>query len=155
MGRLAGIARHAGPRAPMEELSRASVTVEAGVAGDGRGTTLRMKGRQVALIELESWNAAMAELGLSGDEALPWYVRRANLLVEGLRLPRDYGHVIAIGDDCRIETTMECDPCRRMDEIRPGLRQALEPDWRGGVLGVVLSDGKIAVGDEVRILGNP
>ena len=28
----------------------------------------------------------------------------------------------------------------------------LAPDWRGGVLGVVVSDGEIAVGDEVRIL---
>ena len=151
-GRLAGIARHSGPRAPMEELSRARVTVEAGIEGDSRGAALRMKGRQVALIEAESWDAAMVALGLSGDEALSWSVRRANLLVEGVRLPRDYGHVIAIGASLRIETTMECDPCRRMDEIRPGLRQALAPDWRGGVLGVVVSDGEIAVGDEVRIL---
>jgi len=28
---------------------------------------------------------------------------------------------------------------------------ALAPDWRGGVLGRVISDGEIAVGDEVRI----
>jgi len=151
MGRLAGIARHSGPRAPMEELSRARVTREAGVEGDGRGTALRLKGRQVALIEAESWNAAMAALGLSGDDLLPWQVRRANLLVEGIRLPREAGRIIEIGDSLRIETTMECDPCRRMDEINPGLRLALAPDWRGGVLGVVVSDGEIAVGDAVRI----
>jgi len=151
MGRLAGIARHRGPRAPMEELSRALVTCEAGVVGDGRGAILRRKGRQVALIEAESWADAMAELGLSDDEALPWFVRRANLLVEGVRLPRKSGRVIAIGDALRIETIMECDPCSRMDEIRPGLRVALVPDWRGGVLGNVLSDGEIAIGDEVRI----
>jgi MOSC domain-containing protein YiiM len=151
MGRLAGIARHAGPRAPMEELSSASVTVEAGVEGDGRGTTLRKKGRQVALIEAESWAAAMADLGLSGADALPWSARRANLLVQGMRLPREAGRVITIGDSLRIETTMECDACYRMDEIRPGLQHALEPDWRGGVLGVVLTDGEIAIGDEVSI----
>jgi len=151
MGRLAGIARHSGPRAPMEELSRATVTCEAGVEGDGRGATHRRKGRQVTLIEAESWAAAMAELGLSGGGILPWYSRRANLLIEGLRLPREPGVVIAVGDGLRIEVTMECDPCSRMDEIRPGLRQSLAPDWRGGVLGIVLSDGEIAVGDEVRI----
>ncbi|HQS70796.1 MAG TPA: MOSC domain-containing protein, partial [Novosphingobium sp.] len=32
-----------------------------------------------------------------------------------------------------------------------GLKSALLPDWRGGVLGRVLTDGDIAVGDEVRI----
>ena len=149
MGRLAGIARHGPPRAPMEELSRAAVTCEAGVEGDGRGSTHRKKRRQVALIEAENWAAAMADLGLSGDDALPWSSRRANLLVEGVRLPREAEKIIAIGETLRIETTLECDPCSRMDEIRPGLKQALEPDWRGGVLGMVISDGEIAIGDEV------
>jgi len=132
----------------MEELSRANVTVEAGVEGDVRGTAMRRKGRQVALIESESWADAMAELG--GDP-VPWYMRRANLLVEGVRLPREPGKVIAIGDALRIEVTMECDPCSRMEEVRSGLKAALAADWRGGVLGTVLSDGEIAVGDEVRI----
>lgn len=148
MGRLAGIARHDRPRGPMEELSRALVTCEAGVEGDARGTAMRGKGRQVSLIEAESWAAAMAELG---GEPLPWYVRRANLLVEGLALPREPGKVLAIGGGLRIEIAMECDPCSRMEEIRPGLKAALMPDWRGGVLGTVLSDGEIVVGDEVRI----
>jgi MOSC domain-containing protein YiiM len=78
-------------------------------------------------------------------------LRRANLLIEGLRLPREPGQVIAIGPSLRIEVTDECDPCSRMEEISPGLRAALEPDWRGGVVGRVLSDGEIAIGDEVRI----
>ena len=95
----------------------------------------------------------MAELGLAGEQALPWHVRRANLLVEGVQLPREPGRVIAIGPTLRIEVTMECDPCSRMDEIQPGLKDALTPDWRGGVLGRILSDGEIAVGDEVRIEG--
>jgi MOSC domain-containing protein YiiM len=38
-----------------------------------------------------------------------------------------------------------------MDELAPGLRAALTPDWRGGVTGRVIADGTIAVGDEVRI----
>ena len=147
-GRLAGIARHDRPRGPMEELPVATVTCEAGIEGDVRGTAMRRKGRQVSLIEAESWNAAISELG--GD-ALPWYSRRANLLVEGVSLPREAGKVVAIGESLRIEVTMECDPCQRMDEIKPGLRAALAPDWRGGVLGTVVAEGEIAVGDEVRI----
>ena len=97
----------------------------------------------------ESWAAALAELG----EDIPWQERRANLLVAGLRLPREAGRVIAIGKSLRIETTVECDPCSRMDAIAPGLKAALLPDWRGGILGRVIADGEIALGDEVRIDG--
>ena len=153
-GRLAGIARHDRPRGPMETIGRAAVSAAAGIAGDYRGTAFSgaKAKRQVSLIEAESWIAAMAELGLSGEEAIGWEERRANLLVEGLRLPREPGRVIAIGPTVRIETTVECDPCGRMEEVRPGLRAALAPDWRGGVLGKVVRDGEIAVGDEVAIL---
>ncbi|MCB2072190.1 MAG: MOSC domain-containing protein [Novosphingobium sp.] len=137
----------------METVRSVGVTREFGVAGDARGAVRagKVPRRQVSLIEAESWAAAMAQLGLSDEQALPWFTRRANLLVEGMRLPREPGSVIAVGPSLRIEVTMECDPCSRMDEIMPGLRMALEPDWRGGVLGTVLSDGEIAVGDEVRI----
>ncbi|KHS48503.1 MOSC domain-containing protein [Novosphingobium subterraneum] len=152
-GRLGGIARHDRPRGPIETLDHVSVTRELGVRGDLRGAIRPGKSgrRQVSLMEAESWDAALADLKLTADEMLPWHVRRANLLVRGIRLPREAGKVIAIGKSLRIETTCECDPCSRMDQILPGLKLALMPDWRGGVLGRVISDGEIAVGDEVRI----
>lgn len=133
----------------MEVVDAVSVNCDAGVQGDCRGVIAPGKSgrRQISLIEADSWSAAMADL----QAAIPWQERRANLLVEGLRLPREAGRVIAIGKSLRIETTCECDPCSRMDELVPGLRAALTPDWRGGVLGRVISDGDIAVGDEVRI----
>jgi MOSC domain-containing protein YiiM len=59
--------------------------------------------------------------------------------------------VIAIGATLRIEITRECDPCSRMEEVAPGLKAVLLPDWRGGVLGRVITDGEISVGDEIRI----
>jgi len=153
MGRLAGIARHDRPRGMIEEIRQAHVTAAEGVDGNCRGKPVNGKQplRQVSLIEAESWQAAMADLGKSGADALPWSARRANLLVEGVRLPRQAGKVVAIGKSLRIETTMECDPCQRMEEVQPGLTAALAPDWRRGVLGRVISDGEIAVGDEVRI----
>ncbi|WP_051010082.1 MOSC domain-containing protein [Novosphingobium sp. PP1Y] len=142
----------------MEELSSVAVTAAAGVQGDFRGAVRqgpdgarKQPRRQVSLIEAESWRAALRDLDIPDDAFLPWHARRANLCVSGLRLPRAAGAVIAIGPTCRIEITMECDPCSRMDEIKPGLMAALAPDWRGGVLGRVLDDGEIAVGDEVRI----
>jgi MOSC domain-containing protein YiiM len=153
MGRLAGIARHARPGGVIEEIAVACVTAAEGVEGNCRGTPVSGKQprRQVTLIEAESWALAMTELGLEGATRLPWSQRRANLLVEGLRLPREPGKVISIGKSLRIETTMECDPCRRMEAVHPGLMQALTPDWRGGVCGRVIADGDIEVGDEVRI----
>ena len=148
-GRLKGIARHDRPRGPMETVGHIRVSREEGLHGDFRGAIRPGKSgrRQISLIEAESWRAAMADLGTE----IPWQERRANLLIEGIRLPREAGKVIAIGASLRIETTTECDPCSRMEEIAPGLKAALMPDWRGGVLGRVISDGEIAVGDEVRI----
>lgn len=134
-------------------LQKVAVNRTEGVHGDFRGAARPDKPprRQISLIEAESWAAAMAELGREGENAIPWFERRANLLIEGLRLPRTLGVVIAIGATLRIETTRECDPCSRMEEIAPGLKAVLTSDWRGGVLGRVITDGEIAVGDEIRI----
>lgn len=153
MGRLGGIARHDRPRGPIETLDHVSVTQALGVRGDLRGAVRPGKSgrRQISLIEAESWETALGELQPAPERELPWHVRRANLLVQGVRLPREPGKVIAIGSTLRIQVTCECDPCNRMDEIQPGLKLALVPDWRGGVLGRVLTDGEIAIGDEVRI----
>lgn len=150
-GRLMGIARRARPRGAMETIRCAQVTASLGLRGDFRGAPRpgRSNRRQLSIMEAESWNAALSDLGIVGQ--VPWQERRANLLVEGVRLPRRVGAVIAIGDSLRIETTTECDPCRRMEQVAPGLEAALTPDWRGGVLGRVISEGRIAIGDKVRI----
>ena len=158
-GRLIGIARRARARAPMEELRSVAVTAAAGVQGDFRGAVRpnakagKKPRRQVSLMEIESWRAALDGLNASDlfGERPVWHSRRANLLVEGLRFPRETVYVVAIGQSLRIAITMECDPCSRMEEVVPGLKGALMPDWRGGVLGMVLEDGEIAVGDEIRI----
>jgi len=132
-------------------IQHVHVSRGAGVAGDFRGALAARKGkfkRQVSLLEGESWAAAMADLGLD----LPWWVRRSNLLLHGIRLPRQEKFCVAIGDGgCLLLVTMECDPCSRMEEIAPGLEAALTPDWRGGFLAEVVGDGPVAIEDEVRI----
>ena len=150
-GRLAGIARHAQPKGPMETLDHIAVTATEGVHGDFRGAMASSKPtrkRQVSLIEADCVSAAMAETGA----LLDWSDCRRNLLVQGLRLPREEGLRVQIGDRLILEITGECDPCERMDALHRGLRPALTPDWRGGFLGRVIEDGEIAVGDEIRIL---
>jgi MOSC domain-containing protein YiiM len=147
MGRIAGIARHQFPKAPMETIERARVTLEGGIVGDFRGA---MKGkpykRQVTLMEAGDWDAAMAAVGHS----IGWEQRRVNLLVTGLDLPQTPGVRLRIGAVV-LEVGCECDPCSRMEALAEGLKAALTPDWRGGICTKVIAPGEIAVGDEIRI----
>jgi MOSC domain-containing protein YiiM len=153
VGRLAGIARHDRPRGPMETVERVAVTFSGGIQGDFRGAVRpgKVPRRQVSLFEAECWATAMAELGRSGDDLVPWWERRVNLLLDDIRLPRRSGYVVAIGAAVRIVINGECDPCSRMEEVAPGLKAVLTPDWRGGFVGRVVAEGEIAVGDEIRI----
>jgi len=144
-GRVVAIARKEKSRAPMEELDAAFVTTEAGVEGDYRGNP---DDRQVTVVTRESWQAACAEMG----KEIPWTTRRANILIEGLRVEGKLGKTIRIGD-LALQITGETDPCSRMEEQVAGLRQALTPDWRGGVTCRVASSGRIAVGDGVDLEG--
>jgi MOSC domain-containing protein YiiM len=144
MGRIAGIARHSERRGPIETLTSVRVRPEFGVEGDRNGGKQK---RQVTLIEAEDWAAAIREVG--GE--LPWWERRANLLVEGLDLPQRDGVRLRIGEQVILAIRMEVAPCERMDELHPGLRRALAPDWRGGAGAQVIAGGVISVGDEIRI----
>jgi MOSC domain-containing protein YiiM len=145
-GRLIGIARREISRAPMEELDHASITREAGIAGDSKG--VKFPKRQITLLERELWEAALFTLG---NPDLAWTARRANLLVADIHLPRGAGSIVMVGA-VRLEVTAQTSPCARMDELWPGLRRALAPDWRGGVTCRVLEGGDIALGDSVEVL---
>ena len=148
-GTLAGIARHAAPKAPMEVIDRVDVSVDDGIHGDYRGL-VKPGGRgrrQVTLIERSDWDAAMREL----DADVPWFERRVNLLVENVDLPQVEGALIRVGKDVVLRVTVECEPCTRMEKVAPGLMTALTPDWRGGACTRVVAGGSIAVGDEIRI----
>ena len=144
MGRLIGIARREKKRAPMETLDKTEISTEAGIAGDSRGKPGQ---RQVTLLSAAAWKDACDELG----REVPWTTRRSNLLVEDFDLPRAAGHIIAIGD-VRLKTTMEVDPCSRMDEQEDGLKQALQPEWRGGVGCEVLYFFQVSLGDTVELI---
>ena len=75
---------------------------------------------------------------------------RENFTVEGDDVQRwPVGQRVAIGE-AAFEITMVCDPCERMDQLRPGLRE--EIDGRRGMLARVVETGDVAVGDEIRLL---
>jgi MOSC domain-containing protein YiiM len=148
-GRLLGIARKTRPRGVVETLDRAVVGLSSGIGGDHRGV-LKPGGRgrrQVTAMALADWRAALADLGAP---AIPWSDRRANLLVDGIDLPRQRGALLRIGA-ALFEITGECDPCKRMEAVAPGLEAALTPGWRGGRTMRVLAGGDIAIGDTITV----
>lgn len=127
-------------RGPMDAADRAELVAGHGLVGNVRQGVRR----QVTIIELEVWHELMATLGA----ALPPSTRRANLLVSGIRLRSTRGQLLEIGQ-CLLEILGETKPCERMEEALPGLRAAMQPEWRGGVFAAVLRGGQIQTGDPV------
>jgi MOSC domain-containing protein YiiM len=135
----------------MELRKRAFVAAGAGVEGDYKGAKYPRRG--VTVLAREAWEEALADLGQDSAE-LAWTARRANLLVEGVALPKAIGGVVQIGPVI-LEVTYPTTPCARMDEARAGLKKALYPDWRGGITCRVSEGGRIALGDAVEVLVSP
>jgi len=146
-GRLLGIATRPAPKAPMGELLNARITTERGVNNDTRG---KPGPRQVTVLTRKSWEAACAELGANG---LSWTMRRANLLIDGIELKNKVGCDLRIGGAI-LTITGETRPCKRMNEAHPGLKKALQADWRAGVTCRVIRTGDVMVGCEVVLSRN-
>ena len=141
MPTLIGIAKAPKILAEMQEISEALVEIESGIQGDCRG---RKKKRQVSILFEDDWKDACSEL----NRELYWLTRRANLFVSGMRSPTQEGLLIKI-KNVELEICAETEPCALMDKQHLGLRNKLEPDWRGGVCCRVISSGIITIGDEV------
>lgn len=148
-GRLVGIAGRVARRAPMQERAGGRITVAAGLEGDFKGA--KYPRRQITVLAREAWEAALNKIG---HDTLPWTVRRANLLTEGVRLPRSAGGILRIGQ-VLLEVTGQTYPCRRMEEACAGLLSALAKDWRGGVTTRVIEGGLVEQGDLVEVLVDP
>ena len=123
---------------PMTALQEATAVADQGLEGDRHA--LKGSPRQVLLMDIET---------LKDFELVPGQIKE-NITVEGLDLsPVKPGQVFFLGDQVTLEATGLCEPCSRMDMIRPGLQQSL--DERRRVLAMVLNGGTIKVGDQVTI----
>jgi len=140
----------------METIEAVEISLGAGLHGDHKG--LKFKNRAVTILSLEAWRETLDALAeQTGNQAalnFDWTVRRANLLVEGLDLPKARGGRLRIGS-VDLEFTYPTQPCKRMDEAAPGLLKAMHPDWRGGVTARVICGGRICLGDEVVVTNRP
>lgn len=128
-------------RGPMDPATEVLMEAGTGIVGNAdRGGR-----RQVTLIEAEVFQALGDELGIAVDPA----VRRANVLLRGVRLEGTRERVLAVGE-VRLRIRGETRPCERMDEAVSGLRAAMDPQWRGGAYAQVERGGTVRVGDGVR-----
>jgi MOSC domain-containing protein YiiM len=140
-GRLEGIWVKRVRRGPMDARDRVTIDGSGLVGSASRGGR-----RAVTIIEREVFDRLQAEL----DPSVRPEMRRANLMISGVRLEGARGRVLEIGA-CRIRVGGELKPCDIMDDRGfPGLRAALGPHWAGGVYGVVVRPADVALGDPVR-----
>lgn len=128
----------------MESRSNAHVIEDLGIEGDRyaikRGYN-RAK-RQVLMMDKETIDL----LGLN-----PGTVRE-NITTEGFDIySLEPGQKVRIGAEVELEITELCNPCERMDAVRPGLKDELE--GRRGMLTRVAKGGDIAVGDGISVVG--
>ena len=144
MSTLKSIAIKTSPKAAMQQRDGAEITIEKGITGDFRGS---QSDRQITILSESAWKKACDSINAD----LPWITRRANLLVDGVEFgSEDVGKTVRIGE-VTLKITQETKPCSLMDELHQGLRNALTPDWRGGVCCRVVGAGSIQVGDRIDI----
>ncbi|MBM3945170.1 MAG: MOSC domain-containing protein [SAR202 cluster bacterium] len=131
-----------GYQQPMRTVDEAAFTGGAGIEGDRHASKERLNSkRQVLLMDAETLDSFKLE---PGDV-------RENVTTRGIDLQalRKEDRV-TLGDGTVLEITGPCTPCYRLDEVREGLREALE--GRRGMLARVLSGGTVKTGDSVRVL---
>jgi MOSC domain-containing protein YiiM len=124
-------------RAPLLAVERVNAVLESGLEGDRHAKPNSR--RQLLLVEQE----VLDEFGLA-----PGAIRE-QVTVRGLDLGRlVFGARIRVGGAV-LEVAGPCHPCERMEEIRPGLKQALV--GRRGRFVRVVEAGTFAVGDALEV----
>jgi hypothetical protein len=133
-GRIVGVQRVPARRLPVERLDEAQLREDWGVDGDRHARPA--SSRQVVLVQSE----VLDELGLAAGAT------REQLTVSGLG-DLTAGSVLEVGATARLELVRPRVPCRVMDDVRPGLMDALR--GRGGWCARVLAGGTVRPGDVV------
>jgi len=147
-GKLEWIGLRTERRGPVVLVDSVMALAELGLEGDHRCEKIPGSARQVTIISREYLQQIADELGISTID--PALLRR-NLVISGMDMNLLRFQRLQIGDAV-IETSALCHPCSRMDEaLGPGAKQAIM--GRGGLCAKIVKAGRIAVGNEVVLLG--
>lgn len=132
-------------REPMLVVQNADFDTVQGVVGDRY--TRAGGGRQVTLLQAEHLAAIASHIGRS--EVLPADLRR-NVVTRGINLLALKDKRFQIGSAV-LETTGECHPCSRMEEIL-GVGGYNAVRGLGGITARIVQSGKVSVGDDLLAL---
>jgi len=167
IGHVVAVAMRAGYLFSKEVRASIHLVAGEGVAGDAhRGATVRHRSRvardptaanlrQIHLIHAELFD----ELRGRGFEIAPGDIGE-NVTTRGLDLlGLGVGTLLEIGSTVRLEVTGLRNPCRQLDDFRPGLMHAvLDRDAHGtlirkaGIMAIVRVGGDVRAGDAIRTL---
>ena len=123
---------------PSDPVQEATAISNQGLEGDRSCKPGAL--RQVLVMDKET---------LDEMDLLPGIIKE-NITTTGIDVAlAKVGQVFFIGDQVTLEVVGECEPCGKMDAIRPGLRERI--NHRRGMLATVINGGPIKVGDSIRL----
>lgn len=132
-------------RGPMAEMPSVHVVPGTGIEGEYHATSAKPTKREVTIIQSEYLPVIAALLRV--DDVQPAALRR-NIAVSGINLASLRKSRFRIGDAV-LEGTGDCVPCQRMEEtLGTGGYEAMVA--HGGITAVVLQEGTVSIGDEIR-----
>ena len=123
---------------PSDPVQEATAIANQGLEGDRSCKPDAL--RQVLVMDKET---------LDEMELTPGIIKE-NITTTGIDIAQvKVGQVFFIGDQVTLEAVGECEPCGKLDAIRPRLQERL--NHRRGMLTTVINGGPIKVGDSIRI----
>ena len=132
-------------REPMLVVQTADFEIAHGVVGDRYSRAAGS--RQVTLLQAEHLAAIASHIGRS--DVCPGDLRR-NVVTRGINLLALKDKRFRIGSSV-LETTGECQPCSRMEEIL-GVGGYNAVRGLGGITARIVQSGRVSIGDEIVAL---
>lgn len=141
VGKVVGLHICVAHRKPMQSVSNINMIEGAGIEGDLHAKLDgSRKRRQVLIMDRET----LTEFELADG------VIKENITIEGLRMDLLQDNQSILIGEAELTISEDCAPCSRMDEIKPGLQNALL--GRRGKLAQVVKSGPVELGDQITIL---
>ncbi len=141
VGKVVGLHICVAHRKPMQSISNINMIEGAGIEGDLHAKLVgSRKRRQVLIMDRET----LTEFELADG------VIKENITIEGLRMDLLQDNQSILIGEAELTISEDCAPCSRMDEIKPGLQNALL--GRRGKLAQVVKSGPVELGDQITIL---